>query len=319
MHRMIVDGFNLAYRSHYAHVDWVTKSGLPSGCFYGFLSSLQSLKNRFPRYHVTVVWDTNATRKKAIFAEYKANRQAFSIDQPIADLKMALSCVEIWQAEFPGEEADDVIATMAAQFNAQNDDVCIYGRDKDMLQLVEDGKVVVLWPRVGKSSEIMFDEARVKAEFGVSPKNIPCLLCLRGDTSDNIPGVPRVPTTILAGLAEKYGTPEKAHDGLSQETLTMFQLNAIMAHKKQASLNWQLIKLVDSLEPVITKGISNANKLIEIMLKYEVKSISADKFVDRFGNETQFLERRTTPAVICSLFDEEKSSDGTIIPSSEVR
>lgn len=312
MHRMIVDGFNLAYRSHYAHIDWVTKSGLPSGCFYGFLSSLQALKNRFPRYHVTVAWDTNATRKKAIFAEYKANRQAFSIDQPIADLKRALLCAEIWQAELPGEEADDVIATMAAQFNAQNDDVCIYGRDKDMLQLVQDGKVVVLWPKVGKSSEIMFDEARVKAEFGVSSKNIPCLLCLRGDTSDNIPGVPRVPTTILANLAEKYGTPEKVHDDISHETLTMFQLNAIMNHKNQAFLNWQLIKLVDNLEPVVIKGMTDTNKLAGILQRYEVKNISADKFVSLFGNETQFLERRTTPVIINSLFDEEEVQDGAI-------
>ena len=311
MHRMIVDGFNLAFRSHFAHLDWTTKAGIPSGCFCGFLSSLQTLKNRFPRHHITVAWDTNATRKKALFADYKANRPQFTIDQPITDLKVALSFADILQAELPGEEADDVIASMAFRFNNQQEDVCIYSRDKDMLQLVHDGRITVLWPKVGNSPEILFDEERVKREFDVSPKNIPCLLCLRGDASDNIPGVPRVPTKILARLAEQCGTPEKVYESLMKETLTVFQHSAIMSHQRQASLNWQLIKLRTDLEPIISQGSKSADGLVELLLKYESTKISADKFVNLFGGETQFLERRSQAVTICSLFDEETPINGT--------
>ena len=318
MHRLIVDGFNLSYRAHYAHLDWVTKTGILSGCFYGFMSSLQTLKNRFPKHHFTVAWDTNSTRKKSIFAEYKANRQAFSIDQPIADLKAALSCVNIWQSEYLGEEADDVIASLAAQFNANGEQVLIYSRDKDLLQLVRDGAVTVLWPKVGLSQEMMFDAERVKKEYEVSPPNIPCLLCLRGDHSDNIPGVPRVPTTILARLSEAFGIPEVVYENLLKEKLTVFQHSALMSHQRQASINWQLTKLRTDLDPEISKGKSNPDKLAEWLMKYEVKKISAESFVKLFGTETQFLERRSTPVVFESLFDEE-IENGANSPSPQVR
>jgi hypothetical protein len=106
----------------------------------------------------------------------------------------------------------------------------------------------------------------------------------------------------LAALSERYGHPEKVYAALAGEKLTEFQRTAITGHEKQASLNWQLIKLRSDLTPIMSVGSAAADKLAECLMQYEIKRISADKFVGLFGSEDQFLERKSQPMEVYSLF-----------------
>ena len=226
MNQLIIDGFGLLYRSAYAFKTLQTSTGAPSGGMYGFLTGLRSIKVRYPDYHTTLVWDLDSTRKKTIYADYKANRD--QMDRPyfgdtISDLKRMFNYINVTQAEILGEEADDVIASIVENYKKEDGTIIIYSADKDLLQMVQDGKVVVIRPKSGKYPEKVFDEERVKADYKVYPKDIACLLAMIGDTSDNIPGVSRVPTRIVAGLCEKYHTPVAIYDGLASEDLTDFQ------------------------------------------------------------------------------------------------
>ena len=201
MDHLIIDGFNLAYRSHYGHFTSQTSLGILSGCVYGFLVSLRSVKNKFPWCHVTVAWDTDSTRKRIVYAEYKAERTRPSgISEQIQDLKTMFTLLNVSQVEYAGEEADDVIGSLVTRYLDGTNKIYIYTSDKDMLQLVKDGKVVVISPKTGKC----YDEEAVKAEWGVSPGNLPKFLCLRGDKVDNVPGVPYLKSSVIAHLSEKY-------------------------------------------------------------------------------------------------------------------
>ena len=159
MKRFIIDGLNLAYRAHFAHKELTTSTGRLSGCFYGFLVTLKALKSRNLDCHFYVAWDNEARHKKAVFPEYKANRQHFSIDEPVKDLKTVLKYLNIAQVEAIGEEADDVIASVAEKGEELT---YIYSSDKDLLQLVRDGKIIGVRP--GKKEKV-YDEEEVKKKY----------------------------------------------------------------------------------------------------------------------------------------------------------
>jgi DNA polymerase-1 len=288
MNRFVIDGFNLAFRAHYAFQTLMTSTGILSGCLYGFLNTLKSLRAKYSACEFVVVWDSYAKRKKDLFPEYKANRNHFNIDSPIKDLKSALKCLKVTQVEAPGEEADDVIATVC-----QNVDgiVYIYSSDKDLLQLVKDGKVIVIRPKVGATQERVYDEEAVMKEFGVTPLDLACYLSLRGDTSDNIPGIERVPSKVLASISREYHTPENIYRNLHQEKLTEFQLKSIQASESQVSLNFLLTQLKCDLDCVFVFGSSNTEEFARILAKYEIKAIFPSSYVELFEKGTSFFAR----------------------------
>ena len=211
MKRFIIDGFNLAYRSHFAFKDLSTSTGLFSGSIYGFLTTMRALKRRFPDFQFYVVWDNEPTTKKNAYAGYKANRIPFRVDFPIRDLKDILKCVKVVQAEMENEEADDVIASVV---RADGNMDYIYSSDKDLLQLVKDGSVVVISPKVGRNEEKIYDEEAVRGKFGVGPKDLARFLAFRGDTVDNIPGAVRVHSKVIASLCNKYGSVREIYENL---------------------------------------------------------------------------------------------------------
>ena len=302
MNRFIVDGFNLAYRSHYAFNKFSTSSGLQSGGLYGFFTTLRALKKRFPEFKFYVVWDNEAKGKKEVFAEYKANREVFRVNLPIQDLKQALQCLNITQVECIGQEADDVIASIV-QSNDGKD--YIYSNDKDLQQLVIDGKVIVISPKVGNIPEKFYDSEAVKDKWGVSPTDLPCFFAFRGDTSDNVPGVPRVPSSILASLSTKYKLPEEVYSKIAGETLTDFQRKSIMDTREQVKINYSLISLKRDLTCDYTEGKSNKEKLKEILDKYEIKALTPEGLVELFDASTVFLHRESPALKTVSLFGED--------------
>jgi len=301
MDHLIIDGFNLAYRSHYGHFTSQTSLGILSGCVYGFLVSLRSVKNKFPWCHVTVAWDTDSTRKRIVYAEYKAERTRPSgISEQIQDLKTMFTLLNVSQVEYAGEEADDVIGSLVTRYLDGTNKIYIYTSDKDMLQLVKDGKVVVISPKTGKC----YDEEAVKAEWGVSPGNLPKFLCLRGDKVDNVPGVPYLKSSVIAHLSEKYKDLQEIYTHLPEEQLTDFQRQSLIAFQGQSVVNQELINLRGDLELNIQTGTANPEAFALCLNKYEIKSIKPDIYPNVFSESSSFNRRQAPVVQSYSLFEE---------------
>lgn len=300
MNWIIVDGFAQVYRAYYAFINLRTTSGVSSGSVYGFLTTLRSLKKRWPDFHIVVAWDSVPTRRKKIYADYKSNRNSMSDSFPLYDLRRILSCLNVTQAFAEGEEADDVIASLVEK----NKDklIYVYSPDKDLLQLVEDGKVVAVKPKTGKNEEKFFDEEAVRKEYGLSPSKISYYLAFRGDNSDNIPGVPRLPSKIIVDLLNKHGDPRSVYASLNNEKLTDFQRNSLIKNEYQVYLNSELTALRTDLEPMIIKGVSNNIGLDEVLSKYEIKSIDASKLINMFASESSFTMRKQPALRVQTLF-----------------
>lgn len=299
MNRFIIDGFNLLYRSHYAFQKFSTSSGLLSGGMYGFFTALRALRNKYSNFKFFITWDNEAKQKKALFPEYKANRNHAKL--PIDDLKEALQYLNIVQVECPNEEADDVIASMVFQGNDGLD--YIYSSDKDLLQLVKDGRVIVLSPKVGSTPEKAYDEGAVRERWGVNPEDLVCLFAFKGDSSDNIPGT-SVPSKILASLASKYKTPKMVYASIGEERLTDFQRTALLKNQDQVFINHTIIELKKDLPCSMKTGRSQVDKLKSVFDKYEIKALSPESLVEIFDAETAFLHRSGPSLKTVSLFDE---------------
>ena len=303
MNHLIVDGFNLAFRSHFAFGTLTTSAGVPSGCVYGFMVSLRSIKSKYPEFHITVAWDTEAKRKKEVYSDYKANRPRFDIATHISDLKSILSSMNVSQCEYLGEEADDVIATVAKRYS-EDGLVYIYSSDKDLMQLVKDGKVILIRPKVGAGEERIYDEGAVRNEFGVGPDRLACFLAFRGDPVDNVPGVERVPSKLLSRLIEKYNDPRTVYGSMANEPLTEFQRASMGKSEQQVYVNFELVRLRDDLDVAISNGTPNPDEVGKYLDKYEIRSIKADKYVGQFDRESSFLNRKSPSIKNYSLFEE---------------
>jgi DNA polymerase-1 len=305
MDHIIIDGFGLVFRSHFAFSALQTSTGLYSGSIYGFLVSARTIKKRFPHCHVTIAWDNDPVRRKKVFAEYKANRPRLGIYEQINDLKEIFSNLNVSQSEHIGEEADDVIASLVKLYD--DGQVYIYSSDKDMFQLVVDGHVIVIRPKRGRYEERYFDEEAVKEAFKVSSGNFVCFQCFRGDKVDNVPGVPRLPSGLIARLSEKYKTPENIYENLENEKLTEFQRTSLVECREQVFLNGQLVKLRDDLELKIVTGKPNAEALVPLFDKYEINSVKSSSYVDIFTDDPSFTARKAPALVVSypSLFEGE--------------
>ncbi len=241
---IIIDGHNLAFRCLYAPgVSSLTDSQQrPTGVIFGFLRSLAAFQKRFPGARLYVTWDGSSQRRKASFADYKANRGervAVGFDQ-IGWLREFLPLVGVYQAYNADEEADDVIASLV-RGPLQGQRNLIVSTDRDLLQLVTETDHV-LAPAQGGKKETIFDPAAVVAGYGVPPAKMPILRAFLGDSSDNIPGVPRVPAKIVTALVKLYGTVDGVYAS-NLAGLTKFQYAKIRESEAQVRLNARLMAL----------------------------------------------------------------------------
>lgn len=303
MDHIIIDGFGLVFRSHFAFNTLITRTGIFSGSVYGFLVSARTIKKRYPHHHITIAWDNEPVRRKTVFASYKRERPKLKISEQIEDLKKIFRNLNVSQTEYAGEEADDVIASLTRIYD--DGQVFIYSADKDMLQLVEDGRVIVIRPKRGQHPEKYFDEEAVKEMYKVSSQNFTCFQCFRGDKVDNIPGVPRLPSSVISALTEKYGSPENIYENLDQEKLTEFQRTSLMECKEQVLLNQQLVNLRKDLSLEIITGEPNATALVPLFNKYEINSLKTQSYLDVFVDQPSFSARKAPAAVVSypSLFE----------------
>src|SRR5512132_1045975 len=218
---LLLDGHSLAYRAFYAlPTDLATRTGTITNAVYGFTSMLiKMLGDEKPEY-IAVAFDTGApTFRDEMDAEYKAGRKetpdVFSSQLPL--IHEVLEALAIPTLEVGGVEADDVIATLAEQAAGEGIDTVIVTGDRDTYQLVRDPHVKVLYNRRGVSDYVLYDEAGiVERTGGVTAAQYPDYAALRGDTSDNLPGVPGIGEKTAAKLISTYGNLEGIYEHLDE-------------------------------------------------------------------------------------------------------
>ncbi len=213
MKLVLVDGSSYLYRAFHALPPLANSKGEPTGAVYGVLNMLNKLVKDYGPERIAVVFDApGRTFRDDLFAEYKANRppMADELRAQIGPLLEAVEAQGLPLLRVPGVEADDVIGTLAKRGLESGLEVVVSTGDKDMAQLV-DGRLTL----VNTMSETTLDRAGVKAKFDVFPEQIVDYLALVGDSSDNIPGVPKVGPKTAAKWLNEFGTLDTliAHAG----------------------------------------------------------------------------------------------------------
>jgi len=210
---LLLDGMALAYRAFYAIRDLKTPDGRPTNALYGFIRMTQQLERQFTPTHWAVVFDGGVPEyRTCLLPTYKAQRPPMPDDlsSQLELLNTFLALSQISAIRMDGEEADDVLATLAARSTASGHAVWMATNDKDLFQIVSPGVHIVSPAK----AEVIMGIQDVINKTGVSPESIPEWLALTGDTVDNIPGVPGVGPKTASKLLQQYGTVERMYAAL---------------------------------------------------------------------------------------------------------
>ncbi|MGW3799749.1 DNA polymerase I [Streptomyces sp. ADI97-07] len=207
---LLMDGHSLAYRAFFAlpAENFTTGTGQPTNAVYGFASMLaNTLRDEAPT-HFAVAFDVSRkTWRSQEFPEYKANRSK-TPDEFKGQVELIGELLDAMHADrfaVDGFEADDVIATLATQAEAAGFEVLIVTGDRDSFQLITDN-VTVLYPTKGVSELTRFTPAKVEEKYGLTPRQYPDFAALRGDPSDNLPGIPGVGEKTAAKWINQFGS-----------------------------------------------------------------------------------------------------------------
>jgi DNA polymerase-1 len=243
---LLLDGNSLTYRAFFAlPTDMATASGQVTNAVFGFTSMLINLLRDHAPDAVAVAWDRpEPTFRHTEVPTYKAQREAAPdiLRQQIGLVRQVLDALQITMLEAPGFEADDIIATLATQCRDNGDDVIIVTGDRDTYQLVEDPHVKVLYNRRGVSDYAFYDEAGIKERTGVTPAQYAMYAAMRGDPSDNLPGVPGVGEKTAAKLINDYGDLDGIFANVDKCTPKLRE--NLTAHEEQVRLNARIMLLL---------------------------------------------------------------------------
>ncbi len=277
---VVIDGKSVFYRGYYAMPSLALGDGTPTGGVYGFaIMALEVLKKYKPDY-VAVAWDkpkTNIRRRVAIYPEYKANRKPappdFYVQIPILlELLRALN----WPMfEIDDHEADDIMATLAKQAHEHKVDTLLITSDQDVLQLVN-GHTQVALLKKGLTNVEMVDEARMQERHGMNPHQYIDYKALKGDSSDNIPGVPGVGDKTALKLITDYRSLDGVYQNLDKITGSLKQ--KLIDGKTSALMTRDLV-ILDEDVPVKLDldqaDIShlNAQELVDLLKRLEFRTL----------------------------------------------
>jgi len=243
---LLLDGHSLAYRAFYALPveNFSTTSGQPTNAVYGFTSMLiNALRDEKPT-HVAVAFDVSRqTFRTEQFAEYKANRASTPEEfrGQVDLIRDVLSALGIRWLEQEGYEADDIIATLATRAEAEGLQVLVITGDRDTFQLVTP-RVTVLYPRKGVSDLARMTPEAVEEKYGLTPGQYPDFAALRGDPSDNLPGIPGVGEKTATKWIHEYGSLEGLVDHV--DSVRGKVGDALRAALPQVLVNRSLTELV---------------------------------------------------------------------------
>jgi DNA polymerase-1 len=243
---VLLDGHSLAFRAFFALPgDLQTTTGQLTNVVYGFTTMLVKLFGDFSPDRIAVCFDLGRPAyRHDVYEGYKANRRTtpddFSSQMPL--VREVLAALRIPVVEVAGYEADDLIATLVREAKEEKLPVLVVTGDRDNLQLIDDAADIrVMMTRRGITDTAIYDEAAVQERYGVPPERYIDVAALRGDPSDNLPGVPGVGDKTATKLVQTYGTAEEvvAHAAEQRGKLK----ENLLAHGEDVLRNKQLMRL----------------------------------------------------------------------------
>lgn len=284
---LLVDGFNMAFRSYYALPDLTRSDGFPTGALHGWVKTLWKLEDMEAPDSLVVFFDKGGSDRHAeLLPDYKANRDDTPEDLekqfPIIEQLTHLMGYPVNSQE--GVEADDLIGAAALKLSAQGHQVVVVSADKDLAQLVN-AQISQLLPAPTANPRIgwrKLDQQGVVDKFGVGPEKIPDYLALVGDNSDNIPGIKGVgPKTAVKWITE-FG--DVAGIVANSGELKPVRFQPLVAESGEALVrNLKLVTLKTDFEVEATERRTVQNKeLVELLESFEMKRAANDAW-ERYG------------------------------------
>ena len=217
----LIDGHSIAFRAFYALPETLTtKDGFPTNVIHGFLMMISKLVKNYDIEKIIITWDVSKkTFRNDIYQDYKANRSSspenFKIQ--IKELQNLLAKFNLPQVSLEGFEADDVLGSLSNYFNKQNKKVTIVTGDRDSFQLIS-SKTKIMYTKRGISDVEIYDSEAFKEKYQISTKQYVEYLALKGDKSDNIPGLPGVGEKTAISLLQKYKNITNIYKNLNNLT-----------------------------------------------------------------------------------------------------
>ncbi len=210
---LLIDGNSLAYRAFFALPESIaTSTGQPTNAIFGFASMLVKVLTEHGQQPTIVAWDRGTSGRKEVYAEYKGTRSGRPdlLKEQWPHLEPLVAAFGYRNVSVEGYEADDVIGTIAERARLAGIATTILTGDRDIFQLIDPDSVVrVMATARGITETKLYDHAAVIERYGIPPELIPDFYGLKGDTSDNIPGVPGIGDKTAAQLLQTYGTLEE--------------------------------------------------------------------------------------------------------------
>lgn len=272
---LVVDGANVAYRSHFAIADLTTKSGRPTNAVFGFIKILQQLQQVWKPTHCVVVFDGGLPDERmSRLPTYKAQRTPMpdQLREQFPLIEEYLQCAAIPSVRIEKQEADDVMATLAEKSRPRR--VLMATSDKDLFQLVDE-RVAIIPPAKAVTK---MGPAEVCEKTGVEPGLIVQWLALTGDDVDNIPGVPGVGPKTATKLLKEFGSLDNLWSALDRVASERIR-SALAAHRPDVLRNVELITLRRDL-PVEPDWASmairppNPDRLVPFYERMEFESLA---------------------------------------------
>jgi DNA polymerase-1 len=212
----LIDGNSLGYRAFYAlPEELATSDGFPTNALLGFTNMLMRLLGDYKPQGVLVAWDERPTHRLAKFPGYKATRKPTPdlLRQQQPYFRPLVEAFGYRNVSLEGHEADDVIGTLATRAQAAGIPTCVISHDRDAFQLVSEQVCVLLSPR-GVTDVHVYTPERVEARYGIPPRLVPDFLGLKGDSSDDIPGIPGIGDKTASDLLVRFGSLEGIYANL---------------------------------------------------------------------------------------------------------
>ena len=273
----LIDGSSLAYRAFFALPESIaTSSGFPTNAIFGFASMLVKILTEHGPRATIVAWDRGHSGRKDVYVDYKAQRTSRPdlLKQQWPHLEPLVEAFGYANVSLDGYEADDVIASLARRAKAAGIPVKIVTGDRDAFQLVEDGVEIMATAR-GITETRVYDRQGVIDRYGIPPELVPDFIGLKGDASDNIPGVPGIGDKTAAQLLQQYGSLEEvlAH---AHEIRARKRRENLIAHAEDARISKRLATMRRDLEvPIDVAAFAAAapdrSRLREAFRRFELR------------------------------------------------
>jgi DNA polymerase-1 len=244
----LIDGNSLVYRAFFALPETIaTSTGQPTNAIFGFASMLVKILTEYGSQPTVVAWDAGMSGREEVSTEYKAGRRERPdlLREQWPHMHPLVEAFGYRNVKVEGYEADDVIATLAHQAREKGIEVMVVTGDRDMFQIVGDGVRVMATSR-GITETKLYDRQGVIDRYGIPPERIPDFYGLKGDTSDNIPGVPGIGDKTASDLLQRFGDLETVLASIDEISGAKRKEN-LANHADDARMSKELAKIQEDV------------------------------------------------------------------------